>query len=253
MKIWIVLPLTLLCCAISTGKGFAQSFPTCATSNSDSDGDGYGYENGQSCLAPNTQAQLGQCIDTDGDGYGWNGVTTCEPLDGTVLNEQSVSGSFETALRAHIAGRWVCNTSFMEPQIFESQALQNGFLDNGCEANPSRRGLTYSTCNIRWVLGGLNETRVNLEDQTATYQTQKSTIQFDFSGVYQSFGHSFVPGGTLVDENPSETGSWNLTNSGYQFWLNGEAQHRLAFEVVDGTELFSYYRKDESRITCERE
>jgi len=210
MKIWIVLPLTLLCCAISTGKGFAQSFPTCATSNSDSDGDGYGY--------------------------GWNGVTTCEPLDGTVLNEQSVSGSFETALRAHIAGRWVCNTSFMEPQIFESQALQNGFLDNGCEANPSRRGLTYSTCNIRWVLGGLNETRVNLEDQTATYQTQKSTIQFDFSGVYQSFGHSFVPGGTLVDENPSETGSWNLTNSGYQFWLNGEAQHRLAFEVVDGTE-----------------
>lgn len=97
MKIKLALFSTIAFGALSLpSPGFAQSFPTCLSSDSDSDGDGYGWENNATCLVDaNTGSNMtGQCEDRGGFPWGWNPIskTSCR-LDATSNNSSNVTDS----------------------------------------------------------------------------------------------------------------------------------------------------------------
>ncbi len=220
-------------------------------------GDGWGWNGTTSCrvdsMSSSTTANPGTCVDTDpvGDGWGWNGTASCQVSNNQTESTTSTSNvSLQDAIRAHLVGTWSCNSRFLEPQVFNSQAVQNGYFDNGCTANPSRRGITGSTCDVFWISGNFFTSYVHTDGRSGQTETQSAGYVFKENGSYDLLANHTVGGDFIT--TLSRTGNWNLGSNGHQLVIDGSPKSRIAFEVFNDVEYFSWYSSDESRVTCKK-
>ena len=161
----------------------------------------------------------------------------------------------QVGMSAELVGTWSCYNGLMQQ---ERWAIDNSALQipnapawaGGCEQQDSIIGFvpTSSQCDIRWLAtdekyssgiagrfaSGLSRLVLN-DDLTGTIQLGLLRDLFDGGG------DRYVDPVAIT---------WNM--SGYQFTLDGTPMHRIAFEVSQGNEFFSYYSDDENRTTCQR-
>jgi len=243
---------------IALNPAIAQDLPDCASSGSDPDGDGYGWENNDSCIVVSGSADAGQCEDRGGYPWGWNPVTgkSCR-LD----NQAEPSASlFANAVSSHLQGTWQCTWQYMAAS-FDFAEWDGGNV--GCFVEPSRRGNTFSTCDVQWEQGIFFNSYV-YQGRSASYNTQVAEIVFNPDGSYQEFRIVEFGGNEETASELLSAGSWRVTNNGYGMsFVNADAvsgggifrsddYSRLAQEIINGSEVFSVYSDDESRVSCTR-
>ena len=128
---------------------------------------------------------------------------------------------------------------------------------------PSRRGNTFSTCDVQWEQGIFFNSYV-YQGRSASYNTQVAEIVFNPDGSYQEFRIVEFGGNEETASELLSAGSWRVTNNGYGMsFVNAGAvsgggifrsddYSRLAQEIINGSEVFSVYSDDESRVSCTR-
>ena len=100
--------------------------------------------------------------------------------------------------------------------------------------------------------------------RSASYNTQVAEIVFNPDGSYQEFRIVEFGGNEETASELLSAGNWRVTNNGYGMsFVNADAvsgggifrsddYSRLAQEIINGSEVFSVYSDDESRVSCTR-